>query len=125
MSSGGVRLDHRIWNRKSQINNRISKLMISEHDMVVLTSALPQPKLQPGDVGTVVHVYRKGEAYEVECSTMRGGPPFALVTATAEQVRPLGTRGLAWMRVTRKYCVSVFEGRSVDFAPSWATFSFL
>jgi hypothetical protein len=72
--------------------------MISEHDMVVLTASLPQPKLQAGDVGTVVHVYRDGEAYEVEFSPMQGGPPFALVTVTAGQVRPLGNRDLFHVR---------------------------
>jgi hypothetical protein len=72
--------------------------MISEHDMVVLTESLPQPKLQAGDVGTVVHVYREGEAYEVEFSTMRGGAPFALVTVPAGQVRPIGSRDLFHVR---------------------------
>jgi hypothetical protein len=72
--------------------------MISEHDMVVLTTTLPQPKLQAGDVGTVVHVYREGEAYEVEFSTMRGGAPFALITVPADQIRPLGSRDLFHVR---------------------------
>ena len=72
--------------------------MISEHDMVVLTVSLPQEKLQAGDVGTVVHVYKKGEAYEVEFSTMRGGPPFALVTLAADRVRPIGDRDLFHVR---------------------------
>jgi hypothetical protein len=72
--------------------------MISEHDMVVLTESLPQSKLQAGDVGTVVHVYRGGEAYEVEFSTMQGGPPFALVTVTSGQVRSLGNRDLFHVR---------------------------
>jgi len=79
--------------------------MISEHDMVVLTAdmvvptaSLPQPQLQAGDVGTVVHVYRAGDAYEIEFSTMRGGAPFALVTVLAGQVRPLGNRDLFHVR---------------------------
>lgn len=79
--------------------------MISEHDMVVLTTdmvipkaSLPHLQLQAGDVGTVVHVYREGEAYEVEFSTMSGGAPFALVTVPATQVRPLGSRDLFHVR---------------------------
>ena len=79
--------------------------MISEHDMVVLsadmvvpTASSPRPQLQAGDVGTVVHVYREGEAYEIEFSTMQGGAPFALVTVTADQVRPLGKRDLFHVR---------------------------
>ena len=72
--------------------------MIVEHDMVVLTISLPGDKLQAGDVGTVVHVYKEGEAYEVEFSTMGGGSPFALVTLTADRVRPLGDRDLFHVR---------------------------
>ena len=52
--------------------------MVSEHDMVVLTVSLPQEKLQAGDVGTVVHAYHQGQAYEVEFSTMRAGLPSRL-----------------------------------------------
>ncbi len=40
--------------------------MIEEHDRVVLTERLPGQDLQAGDVGTVVHVYAEGAAYEVE-----------------------------------------------------------
>ena len=79
--------------------------MISEHDMVVLTADMavtsvrsPRPELKAGDVGTVVHIYRDGEAYEVEFSRMQGGAPFALVTVTADQVRPLGNRDLFHVR---------------------------
>jgi len=72
--------------------------MVCEHDMVVLTVSLPDEKLQAGDVGTVVHVYQQGQAYEVEFSTMRGGPPFALVTVEADQIRPLSNRDLFHVR---------------------------
>ena len=79
--------------------------MISEHDMVVLTAdmtiptaSLPHLELRAGDVGTVVHIYREGQAYEVEFSTMQGGKPFALTTVQAEQVRPLSARDLFHVR---------------------------
>ncbi len=39
---------------------------IKEHDIVVLASDLETEGLKSGDVGTVVHVYPGGEAYEVE-----------------------------------------------------------
>jgi hypothetical protein len=40
--------------------------MISEHDLVVLTAPLPKERLEIGDVGTVVHIYPDGKAFEVE-----------------------------------------------------------
>jgi len=46
--------------------------MIEEHDCVVLTSDIPAQGLQAGDVGTVVHIHRNGEAYEVEFATFTG-----------------------------------------------------
>jgi hypothetical protein len=33
---------------------------IKEHERVVLTTTLPSERLEAGDVGTVVHVYRDG-----------------------------------------------------------------
>ena len=46
--------------------------MIKEHDRVVLTNSVPSQGLEEGDVGTVVHVYKDGEAYEVEFVTLDG-----------------------------------------------------
>jgi hypothetical protein len=40
--------------------------MIKEHDLVVLGTAVPSEGLVAGDVGTVVHIYHDGQAYEVE-----------------------------------------------------------
>jgi hypothetical protein len=39
---------------------------------VVLKADLPAEKLAEGDVGTVVHVYRDGKAYEVEFVALDG-----------------------------------------------------
>jgi hypothetical protein len=72
--------------------------MIAEHELVVLTVPLASEKLQVGDVGTVVHIHRNGEAFEVEFPTMRGGLPVALVTLEAASVRPLGDRDLFHVR---------------------------
>ncbi len=63
--------------------------MINEHDTVVLTRAVPASGLERGDVGAVVHVYRGGEAVEVEFVTGDGGT-VAVETLRAEDVRPLG-----------------------------------
>jgi uncharacterized iron-regulated membrane protein len=46
-------------------------------------------ELEAGDVGTVVHVYKDGQAYEVEFVTL-DGHTAAVVTLEASQVRPVG-----------------------------------
>jgi hypothetical protein len=61
---------------------------IREHERVVLTKTKPGDRLEAGDVGTVVHVYRDGLAYEVEFTTLDGGTA-AVVTVEASDVRPV------------------------------------
>ena len=61
--------------------------MIHEHDCVVLTCDLRDLDLVRGDVGTVVHVHRDGEAYEVEFATFTG-TTVAVTTLQASQIRP-------------------------------------
>jgi hypothetical protein len=61
--------------------------MIKEHDRVVLTAAVPAERLEPGDVGTVVHVYEQAKSYEVEFLTADGNTA-AVVTLHAASVRP-------------------------------------
>ena len=63
--------------------------MIKEHERVVLKSPVADKGLEPGDVGNVVHVYRDGEAYEVEFVAL-DGHTAAVVTVEASQVRPVG-----------------------------------
>lgn len=46
--------------------------MIKEHDRMVLAATVPSEGLVEGDVGTAVHVYRDGQAYEVEFTTLEG-----------------------------------------------------
>lgn len=62
--------------------------MVKEHDRVVLTFPVPEDGLEPGDVGTVVHVYRDGQAYEVEFVTLEGHTAV-VTTLEASQVRPV------------------------------------
>lgn len=71
--------------------------MIKEHERVVLTMPVPAEKLESGDVGTVVHVYKDGQAYEVEFVTL-DGHMAAVVTLEASQVRPVGRRDLTHTR---------------------------
>ena len=60
--------------------------MIAEHSLVVLDCDLDHAKLNRGDVGTVVHVYKNGAAYEVEFVD-GGGETIALITVDAKDVR--------------------------------------
>jgi len=62
--------------------------MIKEHDRVVLEVGVPAEGLEAGDVGTVVHVYRDGLAFEVELVAL-DGHTAAVVTVEAGQVRPV------------------------------------
>lgn len=71
--------------------------MIKEHDRVVLAATVPSEGLVEGDVGTVVHIYRDGQAYEVEFTTLEG-KTAAVVTLEASQVRPVGKREITHAR---------------------------
>ncbi len=71
--------------------------MINEHDFVVLWSAVPDECLVAGDVGTVVHIYRDGQAFEVEFTTLEG-KTAAVITLEASQVRPVGQREISHAR---------------------------
>lgn len=71
--------------------------MIKEHDRVVLNTPLPSEGLEPGDVGTVVHIYGDGKAYEVEFVTL-DGHTAAVATLEATLVRPVTRRDLTHVR---------------------------
>ena len=60
--------------------------MIAEHSLVVLDCDPDHEKLNRGDVGTVVHVYKNGAAYEVEFVD-GGGATVALITVDAGKIR--------------------------------------
>ena len=74
--------------------------MINEHERVVLTVAVPEEGLEPGDVGTVVHIYRDGQAYEVEFVAL-DGRTAAVATLEASQVRPVSGREITHARELR------------------------
>ncbi len=63
---------------------------MDEYDMVVLTSDLPEHGLAKGDAGVILIVHADGGAFEVEFVSPRG-ETIALLTLTAEQVRPSPT----------------------------------
>jgi hypothetical protein len=70
---------------------------MKELDRVVLTAQVPAEGLEVGDVGTVVHVYEDGTAFEVEFTTLEGATA-AVVTVEASAVRPVGHREITHAR---------------------------
>ena len=71
--------------------------MISELDTVALLRDLPEHNLTKGDLGTVVHLYADGKAYEVEFMTLTGDT-IGVVTLEASEVRPVSGREIAHAR---------------------------
>jgi len=59
--------------------------MLRELDLAALRKNLPAYGLIAGDIGTVVQVYRDGEAFEVEFMTT-DGRTLAVETLTGDQV---------------------------------------
>jgi Domain of unknown function (DUF4926) len=75
--------------------------MIKEHERVVLTAAIPDEKLESGDVGTVVHIYPDRQAYEVEFVAL-DGHTTGVVTVESHQVRPVTPRDMTHTREIQK-----------------------
>ena len=71
--------------------------MIKEHDRVVLKTSVAVEGLEAGDVGTVVHIYKDREAFEVEFVTL-DGRTTAVVTLEASQLRPVGRHEITHAR---------------------------
>jgi hypothetical protein len=71
--------------------------MIKEHDRIVLLKDLLEDGLQAGDVGTVVHIHRQGEAFEVEFVTLDGGT-VAVITLLSSQIRAVSKRDITHVR---------------------------
>lgn len=71
--------------------------MIKYHDRIVLLKDLPGDGLQSGDVGTVVHILRQGEAFEVEFMTPGDGT-VVVVTLLSSQIRAVSKRDITHVR---------------------------
>ena len=72
--------------------------MISEHDRVVLAADLPDERLTEGDVGTVVHVYKGGVAFDVEFVSLDGNTSV-VVSVEVDKVRPVRRHEIPHARV--------------------------
>ena len=70
--------------------------MIQEHDTVALTIDLPEHGLCRDDLGTVVMAHGD-KGFEVEFMTL-DGETMAVISLTADQVRPIGRREIAHAR---------------------------
>lgn len=71
--------------------------MFEELDTVVLTHDIKDNALKEGDMGAVVNVYNKGEAYEVEFVTAKG-ETVALLTLKPSDIRTVKKNDLLHVR---------------------------
>ena len=71
--------------------------MIKEHDRIVLTEPVTADGLEVGDVGTVVHIYADGKAFEVEFTTL-DGKTATVATVEAVAVRPVTSHEITHSR---------------------------
>ena len=70
--------------------------MMKELASAVLTVDLPEHGLSAGDIGTIVLLHGR-EGYEVEFVTLEG-EPLAVVSLSADQLRPVEPREIAHAR---------------------------
>ena len=66
--------------------------MFKEHERIVLISDILEEGLVAGDVGTIVHVHPRGEAFVVEFMTLDGNTA-AIATVLSSQAH-LTSRGI-------------------------------
>ena len=64
------------------------RTVLSELDLVALHHEAPAHGLVAGDVGTIVHIYGDGEAYEVEFASA-DGRTLAVMTLDDDEVEPV------------------------------------
>lgn len=71
--------------------------MFRELDTVVLARDIPEYGLRSGDIGSVVHCYADGKAFEVEFVTAEGRT-IAVLTLTPDDIRPMREREILHVR---------------------------
>ena len=72
--------------------------MLNEHDRIVLNVDVPAVGLKAGDVGTIVHRYADGQAYEVEFVAL-DGHTAAVATLETSAVREVSRNEIAHARM--------------------------
>lgn len=73
---------------------------MDEYDLVVLEEDIPNSRLKKGDVGTIITIYKEGQAYEVEFVTLTG-EPIAVETMLAHQIRAVHANEIMAVRDLR------------------------
>lgn len=68
-----------------------------ELSLVVLTPDIPEYGLQQGDLGTIVHCYADGQAWEVEFLTAEG-QTVAVLTLHQTDIRSMDRREILHVR---------------------------
>ena len=66
-------------------------MVFEEHEQIVLTADVAGDEgedLKPGDVGVIIHIHPRAEAFVVEFFTLEG-ETAALATVLPSQMRPL------------------------------------
>lgn len=71
--------------------------MIKELDTVVLIKDIEEYSLKEGDIGTLVHCYSDGEAYEVEFVSA-DGRTIAVITLTNADIRLMDSKEILHVR---------------------------
>ena len=71
--------------------------MIKETEIVALTRDIPDHKLKIGDIGTVVHRYKEGTAFEVEFVNAEG-ETIAVLTLDKGSIRPITGKEILHVR---------------------------
>ncbi len=66
-------------------------------ESVVLKRSIPEQQLCAGDVGSIVHVYDRGQAFEVELVTA-DGKTRAVLTLERDSIRPIASTEILHVR---------------------------
>ena len=65
--------------------------------MIILTEEAPEVGLKAGDAGTIIHIHRKGEAFEVEFQAL-DGHTVAVATVVVSLLRPISPEDISHAR---------------------------
>ena len=74
--------------------------MFKEHEQIVLTDGVAGDEgedLKPGDVGVIIHIHPKAEAFVVEFFTLEGDTA-AIATVLPSQARPVTDKDIVHAR---------------------------